>query len=96
MEELTFHKRHPCSHCPFKKDTLKGWLGEERATEIVQAFAFTCHKTNEKLQCAGHMIVSKERSRYVATAEYYNIPLNLKGQNVVFDTEEDFINHHKN
>ena len=36
--------KKPCSNCPFRKDSLKGWLGEERMQEIVNADSFTCHK----------------------------------------------------
>ena len=27
----------PCNNCPFRKDSLKGWLGSERMTEISES-----------------------------------------------------------
>lgn len=42
----------PCKMCPFKKDTMEGWLGKERAEEIIHSIykmgdGFTCHNTND-------------------------------------------------
>lgn len=51
------HIKKPCRDCPFRKDTLKGWLGEERIREIITADSFVCHKKTD-MQCAGHMLVN--------------------------------------
>lgn len=32
--------KKPCANCPFRKDTLKGWL-EHRIEEIVEADSFS-------------------------------------------------------
>jgi hypothetical protein len=45
--------KKPCGgtcNCPFRTDSLKGWLGQERAEELVSALyeqdlTFSCHKT---------------------------------------------------
>jgi hypothetical protein len=37
----------PCKDCPFRKDSLKGWLGSEQMTEILEADSFVCHKTTK-------------------------------------------------
>lgn len=47
---MKFDLRKPCVDCPFRKDALKGWLGEDRAQEIADALTrndqtFACHKT---------------------------------------------------
>lgn len=88
------HKRHPCKDCPFRKDSLKGWLGKERAEEIAESTSFTCHKTEKQLQCAGHMIVSSENSDYVKLAHRLDIPTGLSGHEKVFETKQQFIEHH--
>lgn len=53
--------RSPCGNCPFRKDALQGWLGEQRANQIarsitVEGKSFTCHKTyshSVQQACAG-------------------------------------------
>ena len=50
---MKFTLSEPCGNmCPFRIDCLKGWLGEKRATEIIDALTredktFACHKTVE-------------------------------------------------
>ena len=89
----------PCSQCPFKKDTLEGWLGEDRIKKILNQESFVCHKTinkdiNYRRQCAGHMIIKKDSNTFYRLASFNNL-LNLEGHELVFDNEEDCINHHK-
>lgn len=86
----------PCKNCPFKKDTLKGWLNN-RIEEIVNADSFTCHKTHDpnRLQCSGHMILVKEENIFYRTAKAMGILPNFKGQEQIFDSKEDCIKHHK-
>lgn len=88
--------KKPCSNCPFRKDSLKAWLGKDRMSEIIEQPSFTCHKTNKEMQCAGHMILLEERNQFYRLANRMNISLNLTGKELVFDNEEDCINHHKN
>ena len=89
------HKKRPCKNCPFKRDTIKGWLGKERITEIVNANSFTCHKHElPRLQCAGHMILLGNRNAFVSTAEFMRINLKLDGRESVFKTVEECIEHH--
>lgn len=47
---MKFNLVKACSNCPFRKDTLDGWLGEKRSIEILNSFLkentiFPCHKT---------------------------------------------------
>ena len=93
------NKRTPCNQCPFRKDTFKGWLGEERMTEILNSESFVCHKTvhvddKDRLQCAGHMILLREDNEFYRWAKFLNC-LDLKGYELVFEKKEDCINHHK-
>lgn len=51
----------PCVDCPFRKDSLKGWLGGPRMAEILEEDSFVCHKKTD-MQCAGHMIMNGEQN----------------------------------
>lgn len=95
MKERLYNKT-PCSNCPFRKDTLKSWLGEERVKEIIESDSFVCHKTLDYTfkQCAGHMILNKHNI-YHRISKLFNYDLELTGQEKVFSTIEEFINHHK-
>lgn len=84
---------HPCPQCPFRKDTLKGWLGRERMNEILSAKSFVCHKS-PSLQCAGHMILKKDENAFCALAKLLKIDLPMKGADLIFDTEKDCVDHH--
>lgn len=87
----------PCKDCPFRKDSMKGWLGEERIAGIINDTSFTCHKTQDpkRLQCAGHMLLREHRNDFVRMAIALRIDLNLQGRELVFDNEQDCIKHHK-
>lgn len=85
--------KKPCKDCPFRKDSMRSWLGKERMTEILDAGNFVCHK-NTKLQCAGHMLIKKEESEFVQLANHLNQDLGLKGAELVFETKQACIEHH--
>lgn len=85
--------KKPCGDCPFRKDTLNGWLGAERMTEILDQQSFVCHKKNH-LQCAGHMLMKGESNSFVRLAGRLNIKLDLSGKDLVFDSNEECIDHH--
>lgn len=47
---MYFNFKKPCNNCPFLKESLHGWLGKERSTEISETIVsgvgtFSCHKT---------------------------------------------------
>ncbi len=86
--------KRPCGNCPFKKDTLRGWLGAERMKEILTSTTFVCHKDHAK-QCAGHMLIKGDGNAFVALANQLSICTGIGGRDLVFDTEEDCINHHE-
>lgn len=70
---------HPCkgdTPCPFRTDCLAGWLGQDRAKEIIQALydmdqTFQCHKTTGAMgskatppqHCAGAMILMEKTGK---------------------------------
>lgn len=86
------HMQKPCKDCPFRKDSLEGWLGEERMRNILKQSSFVCHKKHER-QCAGHMLLV-EHNAFVQVAARMGIPLKLDGRDLVFDTESECIAHH--
>ena len=89
------HIKKPCRDCPFRKDTQQGWLGEKRMTEILAAKSFVCHKKTS-MQCAGHMLINGEENAFVRLAARLDIPLDLSGDEQVFETKVACIEHHAN
>lgn len=85
----------PCRDCPFRKDAPKAWLGAPRMREILAADSFVCHKKTDR-QCAGHMLIKGSENGFVRLAEELDIPLNLSGREMVFDTEAACVEHHSN
>jgi hypothetical protein len=104
MKKLPNIKK-PCANCPFRKDSLKGWIGEDRMTDILESDSFVCHKTvnhdldkdmdNDRKQCAGFMLLKDEESTFVRLAKVLQIGTGLTGRELVFDNKQDCINHHK-
>lgn len=95
------HINIPCKDCPFRKDSLKGWLGSERAKEIAESDSFVCHKTTkgkteDRKQCAGHMLLVGDNSSFVRLASRLRIPIDLRGRELVFNDKSEFIDHHDN
>ncbi len=87
--------KKPCAQCPFRKDTLKGWLGGERMAEILAQGSFVCHKKQD-LQCAGHMLINGDDNGFVRLANRLGIELDLSGRELVFDTRSECESHHEN
>jgi hypothetical protein len=87
--------KKPCKECPFRQDSLKGWLGKERMTEILESESFVCHKKTD-LQCAGHMLISGMDNGFVRLAGRMGIELTLSGKDLVFGSREACIEHHSN
>lgn len=88
------HIKKPCRNCPFRKDAPQGWLGEGRMKDILAAESFVCHKKTS-MQCAGHMLIKGSANGFVAIAGRLGITLDLKGEELVFESESACINHHK-
>ena len=87
------YRKKPCPDCPFRKDSLEGWLDETRMQEILSSASFTCHKRRD-LQCAGHMIIKGESNEFVELAKQMGINLELTGRELVFDDPQGCIAHH--
>jgi hypothetical protein len=85
--------KKPCKGCPFRKDSLKGWLGRDRAKEVSEASSFVCHN-NTGLQCAGNMLLNKEANTFYRIMKFKKLENILKGEDLIFKTHEEMINHH--
>jgi|GEM_PF-1933315 len=87
------NQKKPCKDCPFRRDSLKGWLGRERMGQILEATSFVCHKKTT-LQCAGHMLMNPASNDFVQLAERMGYPLGLSGKELVFENHDNCIDHH--
>jgi len=85
--------KKPCKDCPFRKDSLKGWLGKERMQNILMSESFVCHKKIE-LQCAGHMLIKNDENVFVQLANRLHLETGLTGHELVFNSKDECINHH--
>lgn len=85
--------KKPCKECPFRKTSLKGWLGKRRMAEIIKQDSFVCHK-NTNLQCAGHMLMNGEDNGFVQLANRLGAELKLSGEHLIFDSKKKCIQHH--
>ncbi|MDA9557779.1 DUF6283 family protein [Vibrio sp.] len=96
--------RSPCKSCPFRKDSMVGWLGSERMEEILNQDRFVCHKTvdyesdntADRKQCAGHMLLLKTENLFYRFSIALNQDLKLSGQELIFKSKQDCIEHHNN
>tara|TARA_Y100000588_G_scaffold99838_1_gene108464 strand:- start:2273 stop:2581 length:309 start_codon:yes stop_codon:yes gene_type:complete len=102
MKGLPNQKR-PCANCPFRKDSLKGWLGAERMESILNQRRFACHKTlhngvKNRKQCAGHMLIKGKDNEFVELAHRMGMveEMDLSGEELIFATERELIDHHAN
>ncbi len=92
-DEKLPHITSPCGQCPFRKDSLQGWLSNGRMENILKQDSFVCHKRKDK-QCAGFMLVKGQESTYVQIAGRMGIDLGLQGHELVFESHAACIEHH--
>lgn len=95
--------KSPCKDCPFRKDSLSGWLGKDRALEIAESESFICHKTlkyeegsdqSGRKQCAGYMLIARFRSIFFRLLHIQGQSEEITGKELVFDSIEGFVSHH--
>ena len=94
------YMKSPCKECPFRKDSYLGWLGKDRMTEIVNQESFPCHKTTngkieDRLQCAGHMILLRNNNLFYRLAMMIQPNFVLSGERLIFDNVQSCIDHHE-
>ena len=106
---MKFNLKKPCKQCPFSRGSIDGWLGEDRAEEIINSISdqdgsFTCHKTDrdkskEAEHCAGALILLEKvdmPNQLMRISERLGIydRFKLDFEANVFDDLDEFIDHH--
>lgn len=97
----------PCAECPWRKDSMKGWLGNSTSVEFLQLSEsearMPCHmhvdyeKDNWRdqaasaPQCAGRAIHFANRGKLAQNPELIKMKPDFEK---VFSNPQDFINHH--
>lgn len=76
----------PCNECPFRKNSLPGYLGGFSTQETLQAVTgednFDCHLTREdgeeRMACAGRMLFASSLGKSFRRKDLEQIRLQLK------------------
>lgn len=87
------HKK-PCSDCPFRRDSLAGWLGGE-TSEFFVSFAmgegvYPCH-VKVGPQCSGMAVFRANICKSPRNKEVLELP---RDRETVFSWPNEFIEHH--
>lgn len=101
-EGATTKKQHtsPCSDCPWRRDSLQGWLGGYDADEFLDAARgdgpVHCHvlkRTNQAhWECAGAAIYRRNSCKLVDAEECLVLPADREK---VFSNAIEFKKHHE-
>lgn len=87
--------KKPCSDCPWRRDSLNGWLGSNTAHEwVIFAHSDTrveCHVYSD-VQCAGIAIYRANVSKHPRDHELLVLP---PDEVTVFASPREFIEHHE-
>lgn len=85
----------PCSDCPFRRDSLRGWLGGSSAREFVRMAnsdaAYSCH-TVVGPQCAGLAIF---RANICKSPRDPKVLTTRQNKVAVFAWHDEFLAHHE-
>lgn len=95
--------KRPCGQCPFRKDSIKGYLGgftlEETLNVAKSESSFECHKTRETpntKECAGRLLFATKTCKSFRDPELEQLRRETKENN---STENilgfDFKEHHQ-
>lgn len=85
---------HPCSDCPFSRESLPGWLGgstaEEWMRDVFGEGFFLCHVL-EGAECAGAAIFQANNGKRPRNPDQLHLP---KDTVHVFADRDEFMEHH--
>lgn len=85
----------PCSDCPWKRDSLPGWLGSHTANEFIAMahgeVQYTCHVIVNQ-QCAGMAVYRRNVCKQPHDPATLRLPADRE---TVFATPAQFLEHHK-
>lgn len=84
----------PCTDCPWRRDSLPGWLGGASSSEWVRAAhgedKVPCH-VHGNVQCAGLAVYRANTAKSCRDSSIIKLP---KDKTSVFASPAEFINHH--
>jgi hypothetical protein len=84
----------PCSDCPWARDALAGWLGDNTAEEWIRMARgetrIPCH-VHPNVQCAGASVYLANVAKLPRDPELLRLPADREA---VFATPGEFIAHH--
>lgn len=90
----TKQHRSPCCDCPFRRDSLPGWLGGSTPEQFVRHahadLPYPCH-TKIGPQCAGMAIYRANICKSPRDPKAFRLPADKVK---VFSWPTEFINHH--
>ncbi len=98
------HSIKPCHECPFRKNSLKGWLGGFTAEETYAAARseaeFDCHLTRgeeqERKHCAGRLLHAKKTCKSFRNKELEQAKTEvIKNNSLDTILGFDFLEHHR-
>lgn len=90
------HKK-PCADCPWRRNAVKGWLGDQSAKEWIRDVhgeaLIQCHvHTQHDQQCAGAAIYRANVHKVTRRKECLRLPPDKDG---VFGSADEFRNYHE-
>lgn len=95
---------NPCDECPFRKNSIPGWLGAETAEStfhhVTNEGDFACHKTRSKplslmSRCKGSLLFLKKACKSPKYNEELKVALKKeKGDTSNILLVNEFFNHH--
>lgn len=96
--------KRPCGQCPFRKDSVKGYLGGftiEETLEVAKSeHPFDCHKTrgtDNTKECSGRLLFATKTCKSFKNAELEKLRLETKESNSTDNILGfDFRQHHEN
>ena len=94
--------KHPCGMCPFKKNSIKGYLGgfslEDTLAVARSEQSFNCHKTRDtgaEKECSGRLLYATKICKSFRNPDLEELRLEAKENNSINDILGfDFKSHH--
>lgn len=106
------HCKKPCNECPFRKDSLRGWLSAYSPTELHQIVMnekpFPCHMTHDgdiewedagsktNPLCAGALIYMKQAFKSPRNPDIAKCVKNIDRDTNILSVPEFFSHHNIN
>ena len=98
--------KHPCIECPFRKQSMKGWLGPWKSAQELLEHAFSelglaCHMQLDRAHevggapvCTGSLVCANKSHKIYRDNELRKLQEKVKNDPGVLDAQ-GFLAHHK-